>query len=133
MRRNLRTGIILLTIGAFISASQAAFARPAGQDEQEPVESCFSEEGMLDLSGMSSAGPDIPSMSFGAADTLQTHEIELEDESGKGTNYKAYIGLAIAAAFVGYALYIMLIPEDEEEETEPPGKDPAGTLISIPF
>lgn len=138
IKRYLRTALILLMTGTFVSATQSALARPAGEREEDSTESCFSETGMLDLSVMSvDSGPIMPEKatlsSFAAADTLETYEIELEDEGKKGINYKAIIGFTIAAAFVGYALYILLVPEEEEEEPEPPGKEPPVSLITIPF
>lgn len=138
MKRYLRTAMILLMTGTLVSATQSALARPANTPEEDSSESCFSENGMLDLSSMGvDSGPTMPEASalssFAAADTLETYEIELEDEGKKGINYKAIIGFTIAAVFVGYALYILLVPEEEEEEPEIPGKEPPVSLITIPF
>lgn len=138
MKRYLRTALIFLMTGTFVSATQAALARSDEPVEEAAAENCFSETGMLDLSGMTlDPGPDMPStMNFAAyasADTLETYEIELEDEGDKGINWKAVIGFTIAAAFVGYALYILLVPEEQEEEPEIPGKEPPVSLITIPF
>ena len=131
MKRYLRTALILLVTGTFVSASQSALSRPGNTEDQGSEENCFAETGMLDLSGMTVGPSAFPA--FAAADTLETYEIELEDEGKKGINYKAIIGLTIAAAFIGYALYIMLVPEKEEEPVNIPGKDPPIALITIPF
>ena len=128
----LRKTLILLMIGTFVSASQAAFSRPAGEEAVPPAETCFDEPGMLDLSSMT-GGAGSPSFAAAADDTLETYEIELEDEGGKGISVKAVVGLVIAAAFVGYFLYTVLVPEDEEEEEETGGKEPPVYLISVPF
>jgi hypothetical protein len=135
MSRNLRTALILLVTGTLASATQAALCSPADSREGSPSETCFSEPGMLDLSAISIGAPppEAGRLSYAAADTLQTYEVELEDEGKKGVNYKAIVGFAIAAAFVGYALYILLVPEEEEETVKPAGKEPPVTLITFPF
>lgn len=138
MKKILKTALILLMTGTFISATQAALARSAGPVEESAGETCFAEPGMLDLSGMIlDSGNGLPATtnlsSYASADTLETYEIELEDEGDKGINWKAIVGFTIAAAFVGYALYVLLVPEETEEPEEPPGKEPPVSLITIPF
>lgn len=138
MKRCLRTSLILLMTGTFVSATQAALARPGSPEDEESGGTCFTENGMLDLSGLavdsSALLPVTGSLSAtAAADTFETYEIELEDEGKKGINYKAIVGFSIAAAFVGYALYIMIVPDEEEAVEKPPGKDPPIALITIPF
>ncbi len=138
MKRYFRKALILLMTGTFVSATQAALARPGSEAAGEARESCFTETDMLDLSGMTiESGAMMPAAgsqnSFSAADTFETYEIELEDEGKKGINYKAIIGYTIAAAFIGYALYILIVPDEEEEEPELPGKEPPVSLITIPF
>ena len=125
MKKVLKTALILLMTGTFISATQAALARSDEPAEESAGETCFSEPGMLDLSGMT-----LPACA--SADTLETYEIELEDED-TGINWKAIIGFTIAAAIVGYALYVLLVPDEQEEAEEPPGKEPPVSLITIPF
>jgi len=138
MKRYLKSALILLMTGTFVSATQAALARSDGQVKEAAGETCFSDTGILDLSTLAiDSGPDLTASvslsGYAAADTLQTYEIELEDEGDKGINWKAIIGFTIAAAFVGYALYILLVPEEEEEAPEIPGKEPPIALITIPF
>ncbi len=139
IKRCLRTSLILLMTGTFISATQASLAGPLSGEGESTSGTCFTEKGMLDLSGLAVESnalfPAAGSISAAAAaDTLETYEIELEDEGKKGINYKAIVGLAIAAAFVGYALYVMIVPgEEEEAPVEPPGKEPPAALITIPF
>ena len=138
IKRCLRTSLILLMTGTFISATQASLAGPLSGEGESTSGTCFTEKGMLDLSGLavesSALLPPTGSLSTAAAaDTFETYEIELEDEGKKGTNYKAIVGLTIAAAFIGYALYILLVPEEDEEIVDPPGKEPPIALITIPF
>ena len=139
LKRCLRTPLILLMTGTFISATQASLAGPLSGEGESSSGTCFAEKGMLDLSGLAvesnslfpAAGGSLSAAA--AADTLETYEIELEDE-GKKTNYKAIVGFAIAAAFIGYAIYIMIVPDEEEEApADPPGKEPPAALITIPF
>lgn len=140
IKRCLRTSLILLMTGTFISATQASLAGPLSGEGESTSGTCFTEKSMLDLSGLAvesnalfpAAGGSLSAAAAG--DTLETYEIELEDEGKKGTNYKAIVGFAIAAAFVGYWLYIMIVPgEEEEAPVEPPGKEPPSALITIPF
>jgi len=131
LKRYLRATLILLVTGTFVSASQSALSRPGSTEDEGSDENCFAEAGMLDLSDMAIGRSAFPAVA--AADTLETYDIELEDEGKKGVNYKAIVGLAIAAAFIGYALYIMLVPDEEEETEDIPGKDPPVALITIPF
>ncbi len=138
MKRCLRTSLILLMTGTFVSATQAALARPGSPEDEGSGGTCFTEKGMLDLSGLavdsSALLPATGSLSAAAAaDTLETYEIELEDEGRKGINCKAIVGLTIAAVFVGYALYTLLVPEEDEAVEEPPGKNPPIALITIAF
>lgn len=138
MNRYLRTALILLMTGTFVSATQAGLARPGNPEDEGSDGTCFAETGMLDLSGLAvdsdALMPVTCSLSVAAAaDTLETYEIELEDEGKKGVNYKAIVGFTIAAVFVGYILYVMLVPEEEEEVEEPPIKDPPLGMITIPF
>jgi hypothetical protein len=131
LKRYLRTALILLIVGTFVSASQSALSRPVCPEDEGSAENCFAEPGMLDLSEMTVVSSVFSTVA--AADTLETYEIELEDEGKKGVNYKAIVGLAIAAAFIGYALYIMLVPDEEEEPEDIPGKEPPVAVITIPF
>ncbi len=128
-----KTLLTVLVMGTFVSGVQAALASPEGSPGGSVEASCFSSGRLLDLSDLSSSPPPAVAAGPALADTLETYEIELEDESGKGINYKAIIGVAIAAAFVGYALYVMLVPDEEEETEEPPHKDPPVVLIRIPL
>jgi hypothetical protein len=126
--------------GTFVSATQSALAHCPGPDleTKESAENCFDDSGAFDLSeaaAQSGALLSAPARGLraAAADTLETYEIELEDEGKKGINYKAIIGFTIAAAFIGYAIYVLLVPEEEETEEPPPGKEPPISLITIPF
>ena len=138
MRSSLKTALILLMTGTFVSATQAGLAGPGSQEDEGSGGTCFAETGMLDLSGLADdSGVLMPltcSLSVAsAADTLETYEIELEDEGKKGINYKAIVGYTIAALFVGYILYVMIVPEEEEVIEQPPIKDPPLALITITF
>ena len=138
MKKCLRNSLILLMTGTFVSATQASLAGPVCGEDGSPGGTCFTEKVMLDLSGLavesSALLPATGDFSVAAAaDTLEMYEIELEDEGNKGINYKAIVGLTIAAVFIGYALYILLVPEEEEVVEEPPGKDPPIGMITIPF
>jgi hypothetical protein len=139
IKRCMRYSLILLMTGTFVSATQASMAGPAGARDDNLAGTCFTEKAMLDLSSLTVEPSYLlvasGSLSLGAAaDTLEVHEIELEDEGKEGTNYKAIVGFTIAAIFIGYALYILIVPDDDEEAPEqPPGKEPPAALITIPF
>jgi hypothetical protein len=129
MKRFLRVSLVILMAGSLVSYTQAVLAQSPVREEAGLEETCFADPGMVDLS---EAALGSASAAMAAGDTLQTYEVELEDEGDKGINWKAVVGFTIAAAFVAYALYILLVPEDEEEEVEPPGKEPP-VLVRIPF
>jgi hypothetical protein len=138
MKSNLKTVLILLMTGTFVSATQVGLARPVSLEDEGSGGTCFAETGMFDLSGLAVDSGTLMPVTYSvsaasAADTLETYEIELEDEGKKGINYKAIVGYTIAAAFVGYILYIMIVPEKEEEIETPPIKDPPLALITITF
>jgi hypothetical protein len=129
MRRPLKAVLVLLMTGTFVSATQASLAGTPAPAAAGTRKNCFEDGGLLDLAEMRLGAP---AASMAAADTLETYEVELEDEGKKGVNVKAIIGFTIAAAFIGYALYILLVPEEEEEEEQPAGKEPP-VYLRIPF
>lgn len=140
MRTMIRPATAGLVICAFLAAGQARAAGPAGRDLQEEKgrTSCFMEDGpeYLHLPGESGTG--FPGLLDAAApamaDTLETYDIELEDEGEDGINYKKIAGYVVAGAFVAYALYILLDPgDDEEEEDGGGGKDIPFSTVSVPL
>jgi hypothetical protein len=130
-----KIALVLMIIGTMTAAQQVA-----AESKGEECHSIFDRDtSNLDLERYAS-GTEIPirlssSNSLPArADTLETYEIELEDEGKKGINYKAIAAVAITAAFLGYALYLFLDPgDDEEEETDGGGKPFPGAAFSIPI
>jgi len=59
-----------------------------------------------------------------AADTVETFDVEIEEEKGPGIGKQLAV-FAIITAIVGYAVITLLASDDEPAEpSKPPGKDP---------
>ncbi|MDD3642445.1 MAG: hypothetical protein PHQ19_03170 [Candidatus Krumholzibacteria bacterium] len=142
MRRAAKTVMVLLTIGTFVSARQTA-AGTAGKErtrEDDPpvIESVFTGGGALDLHGMVSSSLLVPESGVSAslADTVETYDIQLEEEKGSALNAKTIAALVVVGIFIGVALYV-LIGDEEEAPIEDDGGKPLpdysrGVTIPIP-
>jgi len=67
----------------------------------------------------SSTGGRIPFL-MSTPDTVETYEIEIEEES-KSNRLKEMAVFVVVVAVVGYIVIVMMQPEDEEEKSTPPG------------
>jgi hypothetical protein len=123
-----RTCILLIT-GMLVSAQQVS------------AENIFTSKGSVflrevrleppDFSRMGEPGNNIPLY----ADTLEMYDIELEEEDG-GNIYKEIAAYIIVAGVVGYMIYTLIKPEEEEESVPTGGKEPPiypALSVSIPF
>ncbi len=115
--------LILLVIGTFVSAQQAS------------AESVFTPKGFDLISAraagqLSPAGASAPiaapaALGFRsfATDTVETIEIEIEEEKGPGV-IKQLAVFAIITAIVGYAVIVLMQTDDEPPEpSKPAGKE----------
>lgn len=143
MRRMLRSILILLLIGTFVSARQAAsnpdVGAPAEGARDGAVESVFTaDDSALDLRELASSirMPSGAGMSAAHADTVETYDIQLEDEKGSAITAKTIAALVVIGLFVGIALYV-LIGQDEEAPADDDNGKPLpdysrGVIVPIP-
>ena len=118
----LKSSAILFLIGAFVSAQQVR----AGTViiSEEPIEF----EKML-VEAPDFQGEEVPAFHTGGSDTLETIDIEVEED--KGTNYKEIAAYVIIAAAATFVLYTLLKPEGDEAESEDEGKPTPKTRIAV--
>lgn len=128
MKQIARSALILFCIGTFVSVQQASSEEIVDIGERE-----------LALTRWADAGAGYAAEAEGrflsaGADTLETFDIELEEENG-GNLYKEIAVVAIVTAMVGYMVLTLLDEGDEEEESTSGGKDVPGPFIglSVPF
>lgn len=143
MRKTSRTVLILLTIGTFVSARQIP-SRAAGTDTANVagalnVESVFTAaDGALDLQEMAASLQLVPDsgMRSAHADTLETYDIQLEDEQGSGINAKTIAALVVIGLFIGITIYVLIGDSDEDPVDDDGGGKPfpgyRGFAIPIP-
>lgn len=123
---SVRTVLILFTIGTLVSAQQVS------------SESVFSRDDSVELEQLVIKSPVFSSETGSAGslamrgDTLQTIEIEIEDQ--KETNiYKEIAMVAVVAAFVGYIVVTLFFSSDDEEDSTPGGGKDIPTSRAVLF
>lgn len=145
MRHSVKPVLILFIIGTLVSAQQVSSENlfvecdDLGLDGLELADPDFTSSlprgmdvGINMVSAPGHAGPGFFSACF---DTLETFDVELEEEKGSGF-YKELAAFIIVAAMVGYMLVTIIKPDEQDEETDPgSGKDipKAFTGITIPL
>jgi hypothetical protein len=116
--------LVLIVIGSLVSAQQAS------------AESVFTPKG-FDSIKVSPVGRSMPaggpasapvsgamSLRSFAADTVETFDVEIEEEKGPGIGRQLAV-FAIITAIVGYAVITLMASDDEPAEpSKPPGKEP---------
>ena len=116
--------LILIVIGSLVSAQQAS------------SESVFTPKGFDSIKvspvsrSMPAVGPASAPVSGAlslrsfAADTVETFDVEIEEEKGPGIGKQLAV-FAIITAIVGYAVIELMASDDEPAEpSKPPGKEP---------
>ncbi|MBN1885560.1 MAG: hypothetical protein JW876_08565 [Candidatus Krumholzibacteriota bacterium] len=127
-----RTMFILLLIGAFVSAQQAR--------ANESVFSRAPSRARNDLSSLVvDNGPDMQAVATATwrgmpPDTVETYDIELEEDEGPGLT-KEIVMFAIIAAVVGYMIVTLIQPDDDETSVDDggSGKPTPTATLAIPF
>jgi hypothetical protein len=123
--------LILLVIGTLVSAQQAS------------ADSVFTPKGFDSIEARA-AGPLVPagapaplsapgalSLRSFAADTVETFDVEIEEEKGSGIGKQLAV-FAIITAIVGYAVIVLMQSDDEPvEPSKPGGKEiPTSSLVA---
>lgn len=120
--------LILFLIGTLVSSQQVS------------SESVFTQKKHLDFDRLVIGPPDFagktnPVVAAAYADTLETFDIEVEDESERNV-YKEIAIFLIVGAAVGYVVYLLIKPDEEDSGDTNGGKEPPITQsvgVSIPL
>lgn len=131
-----RAALIGTLIGTLVSAQQVS------------SESVFNAKDSVDFTGRRvkplvlastvSFEAGVASLEYRAlrGDTVETFDVEIEEEKGPGI-IKQLVIFAVITAAVGYAVIVLMKSDETEKKREPPGKEPPsatrGALISVPF
>ena len=116
--------LVLIVIGTLVSAQQASAESvftPKGFDSIK-----VRAAGLLMPASASApvSGPSALSLRSFAADTVETFDVEIEEEKGPGIGRQLAV-FAIITAIVGYAVIELMASDDEPAEpSKPPGKEP---------
>lgn len=131
-----RAAFIVTLIGTLVSAQQVS------------SESVFNARDSVDFAGLRvkplvlastvSFEEGVASLEYRAlrGDTVETFDVEIEEEKGPGIA-KQLVIFAVITAAVGYAVIVLMKSDDTEKKSGPPGKEPPsfarGAFISVPF
>jgi hypothetical protein len=132
----LRATFILTLIGMVVSAQQVS--SDSVFDAKDRVNFEKLRVTQLSLAATVSPGGEAASLGYRVlrGDTVETFDVEVEEEKGPGIARQLVI-FAIITAAVGYAVIVLMKSDDSEKEKEPSGKEPPtvarGALISAPF
>ena len=114
MKRSVgRTLFVLFLVGAFVSAQQARCAESVFSLETEKA-----PDGLTVLVVPADAGPSVlagAGMQRMPTDTVETYDIELEEDDGPGLK-KEIAMFVIVAAVVGYMIACLLYTSDAADE-----------------
>ncbi len=108
--------LILFIIGTLVSSQQAS------------SRSIFTQKRHVEYDRLVLSAPDFsensnPAFSSLSADTLETFDIEVEEE-GERNLYKELAVFLIVGAAVGFVVYLLIKPDDVEEGDANGGKEP---------
>ena len=131
-----RAALIGTLIGTLVSAQQVS------------SESVFNGKDSVDFAGLRvkplilastvSFEEGVASLDYRAlrGDTVETFDVEIEEEKGPGIA-KQLVIFAVITAAVGYAVIVLMKSDDTEKKSGPPGKEPPsfarGAFISVPL
>jgi hypothetical protein len=121
MKCVIRKAAIMLLVGMFV------FTQEAYSDKIIIVE----EE--LEFEKLSVGSPDFSTSlaHYSAGDTLETFDIEVEEEGG--LNYKEIAAIVVLAAFITYMVIVLITPDEEEEVPDNGGKPTPGAAVHVPI
>lgn len=127
-----RSVLVLAIVGTFVSAQQIS------------AESVFNAKGAarleeltlqpLSLAESAAAGAGLLRGDFVAtgADTVETFEVEIEEDTGPGI-VKQLAVFAVITAIAGYAVYTLLDTDEETPTPDTGGKEYPEPSVVIPF
>jgi len=116
--------LVLTVIGTLVSAQQAwaeSVFTPRGFDS---IRVRASDPLMPASASGPASGPGASGFRSIAADTVETFDVQIEEEKGPGIAKQLAV-FAVITAIVGYSIVVLMKSDDEPEATSTlPGKDP---------
>ena len=114
----------MIVIGTLVSAQQASAESVFTPKGFDSIEACAAARTMPASVSAPAPGPGAMSLHSFAADTVETFDVEIEEEKGPGIG-RQLIVFGILTAIVGYAVIELMASDDEPAKTTKlPGKDP---------
>ncbi len=123
----------MIVSGALVSAQQASAESVFTPKGFDSIEACATSRSMPASFAAPSlgSGPSALGLRSFAADTVETFDVEIEEEKGPGIGRQLAV-FAIITAIVGYAVIELMASDDEPAEpSKPGGKDP-NPFSSVP-
>lgn len=124
----------MIVSGALVSAQQASAESVFTPKGFDAIEACATGRSLpADFAAPApGSGPGaLGSLRSFAADTVETFDVEIEEEKGPGIGRQLAV-FAIITAIVGYAVIELMASDDEPAEpSSPGGKDP-NPFSSVP-
>jgi hypothetical protein len=132
-----RSVLILIVIGTLVSAEQASAESVFTPTGFSSIKACAAGAHMPASASAPASGPCALSFRSLAGDTVETFDVEIEEEKGPGIGKQLAV-FAIITALVGYAVIELMKTDDEPAKTsKPAGKEPpfapSAVGISVPI
>lgn len=113
----------MIVIGTLVSAQQASAESVFTPKGFDSIEACAVSRTMPASVTAPAPGPGAMSLQSFAADTVETFDVEIEEEKGPGIG-RQLIVFGIITAIVGYAVIKLMASDDEPAKTTKlPGKE----------
>lgn len=136
MRGIARTVIVLAVVGTLVSAQQARAESVFTDCVRSGVPRLTLPRVLLASAGSSAGRASALEFLALRADTVETADVEVEEEKGSGIGKEIAV-FAIIGAAVGYAVFVLMRGDDESTKTSKPGKPgpvfPALARFAVPL
>jgi hypothetical protein len=115
--------LILLVIGTLVSAQQASAESVFTPKGFDSIKTCEAVPLMPASAPAPASDPGEQSFRAFGSDTVETFDVEIEEEKGPGIGKQLAV-FAIITAIVGYAVIELMNSDDEPAKpSKPPGKE----------
>ena len=115
--------LVMIVIGTLVSAQQASAESVFTSKGFDSMEVCAVSRIMPASASGSAPGPCALSLRSFAADTVETFDVQIEEEKGPGIGRQLVV-FAIITAIVGYAVIELMASDDEPADSSiPVGKE----------
>jgi hypothetical protein len=120
-RGTARSILILTIVGTLVSAQQASAESVFTERKAETIEALAVHPILPAEFSSPAAGSCALSLSALRADTIETFDVQVDEEKGPGIGKELAV-FAIITAVVGYAVIELMKPENEPVKPQKPGK-----------